>query len=154
MTLPHALDYNGKLYPPATHLWHAMRFLRPTERRGRESAEESWYLEIAERVRQSTCPALYADHQARYATVVGADGEAKSLQRPDWEEVQMGKMDEVLMLKFTQHPELGQMLISTHAAELLSVGDPPWGAGPDLKGPNQLGKAIMRCRELLFQYGE
>ncbi|KAG9092151.1 hypothetical protein FRC06_000222 [Ceratobasidium sp. 370] len=150
MTSPHALDYEGKLYPSAIHLWHAMRFLRRPAGRGRGRAEESWHPELAEGIRQASEPELYADQWA-HAGAIGKDGTImRSLQRPDWEEVQMNKMDEVLALKFTQHPALGKMLMSTHPAQLLYMWDAPWGAGPDLKGPNNLGKAIMRCRDRLI----
>ncbi|KAG8741989.1 hypothetical protein FRC10_002147 [Ceratobasidium sp. 414] len=153
MTSPHALDYEGKLYPSAIHLWHALRFLRRPAGRGRGRAEESWHPELAEGIRQASEPELYADQWA-HAGAIGKDGTImRSLQRPDWEEVQMDKMDEVLALKFTQHPALGRMLMSTNPAQLLYMWDAPWGAGPDLKGPNNLGKAIMRCRDrLMLQY--
>ncbi|KAG9118778.1 hypothetical protein FRC07_006538 [Ceratobasidium sp. 392] len=153
MTSPHALDYEGKLYPSAIHLWHAMRFLRRPAGRGRGRAEETWHPELAEGIRQASEPEMYADQWA-HAGAIGKDGTImKMLQRPDWEEVQMEKMDEVLALKFTQHPSLGKMLMSTYPAQLLYMWDAPWGAGRDLKGANYLGKAIMRCRDrLMLQY--
>jgi predicted NAD-dependent protein-ADP-ribosyltransferase YbiA (DUF1768 family) len=104
MTSPHALNYEGKLYPSAIHLWHAMRFLRRPVGRGRGRTEESWHPELAEGIRKASEPELYADQWA-HAGAIGKDGTImRSLQRPDWEEVQMEKMDEVLALKFTQHP--------------------------------------------------
>ncbi|KAG8725143.1 hypothetical protein FRC09_007833 [Ceratobasidium sp. 395] len=153
MTSPHGITYEGKLYPSAIHLWHAMRFLRRPAGRGRGRAEESWRPELAEGIRNAAEPELSADQWA-HAGAIGKDGAImRSLQRPDWEEVQMEKMDEVLALKFTQHPSLGKMLMSTAPAQLLYMWDAPWGAGADLKGPNNLGKAIMRCRErLMLQY--
>ncbi|QRW02329.1 Serine/arginine repetitive matrix protein [Ceratobasidium sp. AG-Ba] len=152
MTSPHAIEYDGKLYPSAIHLWHAMRFLRRPVGRGRGRTEESWHPELAEGIRQATEPELYADQWA-HAGAIGKDGSImRSLQRPDWDEIQMDKMDEVLALKFTQHPSLGKRLVSTHPAQLLYMWDAPWGAGTDLKGSNNLGKAIMRCRERLMQY--
>lgn len=171
MTSPHALEYEGKLYPSAIHLWHALRFLRrPARGRGRgRNAEESLHPELADAIRQAAEPELYADQWA-HAGAIGKDGTImRSLQRPDWEEVQMEKMDEVLALKFTQHPcesrwmrnttctdrfciALGKRLMSTYPAVLLYMWDGPWGAGPDLRGPNNLGKAVMRCRERLIQH--
>ncbi|KAG8724063.1 hypothetical protein FRC09_000538 [Ceratobasidium sp. 395] len=152
MTSPHGITYDGKLYPSAIHLWHAMRFLRRAGR-GRGRAEESWRPELAEGIRNAAEPELSADRWAR-AGAIGKDGAILlSSQRLDWEEVQMEKMDEVLTLKFTQHTSLGKMLMSTDPAQLLYMWDAPWGAGADLKGPNNLGKAVMRCRErLLLQY--
>ncbi|CUA67857.1 Serine/arginine repetitive matrix protein 2 [Mus musculus] [Rhizoctonia solani] len=151
MTSPHGIEFEGKLYPSAIHLWHALRFLRRPVRRGRgRIAEENWHPELAEAIRQTAEPELMADQWAN-AGGIGKDGTImRSLQRPDWEEVQMEKIDDVLALKFTQHPSLGQQLVSTHPAELLYMWDGPWGAGRDLKGPNNLGKAVMRCRERLL----
>lgn len=104
MTSPHALNYEGKLYPSAIHLWHALRFLRRPVGRGRGRTEESFHPELAEAIRNANEPELHADQWA-HAGAIGKDGTImRSLQRPDWEEVQMEKMDEVLALKFTQHP--------------------------------------------------
>ncbi|KAL5636389.1 hypothetical protein ACGC1H_000377 [Rhizoctonia solani] len=105
MTSPHAIEFEGKLYPSAIHLWHALRFLRRPARRGRgRNAEENWHPELAEAIRQTAEPELMADQWAN-AGGIGKDGTImRSLQRPDWEEVQMDKIDDVLALKFTQHP--------------------------------------------------
>ncbi|KAF8725044.1 hypothetical protein RHS02_08409, partial [Rhizoctonia solani] len=151
MTSPHAIEYEGKIYPSAIHLWHALRFLRCPARRGRgRNTEEIWHPELAEAIRRTAEPELRADQWAN-AGGIGKDGTImRSLQRPDWEEVQMEKIDEVLALKFTQHTSLGKMLMSTEPAELLYMWSSPWGAGHDLKGPNHLGKAVMRCRERLL----
>jgi predicted NAD-dependent protein-ADP-ribosyltransferase YbiA (DUF1768 family) len=104
MTSPHALDYEGKLYPSAIHLWHAMRFLRRPAGRGRGRTEEVWHPEFAEGIRQASEPELYAD-QCAHAGAIGKDRSImQPLQRPDWEDIKMDKIDEVLALKFTQHP--------------------------------------------------
>lgn len=57
-------------------------------------------------------------------------------------------MDEILYLKFTQHPDLRHELISTAPAELVFVSpvDPYWGVGPEARGQNELGEALVRVR--------
>jgi len=77
--------------------------------------------------------------------------EAKRFQehwRPDWMDVNIGKMEEVLYYKFTQHPALAQELIDTGDAILVEASpvDAFWGMGPDRKGKNELGRALMRLR--------
>ena len=64
-------------------------------------------------------------------------------------------MDEVLFLKFRQHADLRALLLSTHPAELVYVEpkDPFWGDGAGI-GMNELGKSLMRVRELLRVEGE
>jgi len=82
-------------------------------------------------------------------------------------------MYEVLRLKFTQHETLKRELLGTGNIELIMVrvlhtsesdcsptsdcAWPPqnsstdafWGSGPDGKGRNELGKALMRLRATL-----
>jgi ribA/ribD-fused uncharacterized protein len=73
-------------------------------------------------------------------------------QRQDWFDVNIRVMDQVLELKFTQHPQLCDMLLSTRDAALVedSSIDAFWGVGKDRQGRNELGKALMRLRERLY----
>ncbi|THV03956.1 DUF1768-domain-containing protein [Dendrothele bispora CBS 962.96] len=122
----HPVDYDGKTYPTAEHLYHAFKFLghRP---------------DIAEYIRTYSPKPKAAKSQAR---------RYKSEQREDWIKVSIEKMDIVLRQKFTQHPVLKQELIETGNAELFenSKFDSFWGTGPDGLGRNELGKALMRLR--------
>ena len=50
--------------------------------------------------------------------------------RPDWEEVKVGIMEEIIRAKFTQHPELAAMLLATGEKVLVegnTWGDTCWG---------------------------
>jgi hypothetical protein len=60
-------------------------------------------------------------------------------------------MTKVLILKFTQHPELTKELMSTGDARLIEASprDNFWGEGHDGRGRNELGKALMWTRDML-----
>lgn len=64
-------------------------------------------------------------------------------------------MDEVLYLKFRQHGELRQLLMSTGFAELIYAEehDSFLGSGTISQGANELGKSLMRVRERLRREG-
>ena len=64
-------------------------------------------------------------------------------------------MEEVLYMKFRQHPDLRQLLMETGHAELIYAesGDPFWGVGPLGQGSNELGKALFKVREWLRREG-
>lgn len=75
--------------------------------------------------------------------------------RPDWEDIKVDKMEEVLYLKFTQHEDLREELISTHPAQLIwnAKRDALFGIGHDGKGRNELGKLLMSVRDRLKDEG-
>ena len=62
-------------------------------------------------------------------------------------------MAEVLRLKFTQHPDLRSMLLSTGSAKIVYDDplDPFWGSGTDGNGQNELGKLLTDIRHILRQ---
>ena len=49
----------------------------------------------------------------------------KVLLRPDWEQVKVGIMEEIVRAKFIQHPELARLLICT-GDKILAEGN-HWG---------------------------
>jgi predicted NAD-dependent protein-ADP-ribosyltransferase YbiA (DUF1768 family) len=65
------------------------------------------------------------------------------------------QVEEVLYLKFKQHPDLRSLLMNTGAADIIysDANDPYWGEGPLSQGKNELGKGIMRVRERLRKEG-
>lgn len=89
-------------------------------------------------------------------------GEAKALGRacplrPDWEEVKFRVMQRIVWAKFTQHPDLGRLLLDTGTAYLQEGtfwDDRVWGvdltAEPDnpfdRPGDNWLGHILMHTR--------
>jgi len=72
--------------------------------------------------------------------------------RPNWEEVKIGIMKELVRLKF-QNPELRKKLLATgdtYLQEGNDWGDTFWGVDLETgKGENMLGKIIMDVRDEL-----
>lgn len=60
-------------------------------------------------------------------------------------------MEDVLYVKFRQHPDLRTMLLGTGNADLeyADAVDDYWGSGLNGQGENQLGKVLTRVREQL-----
>lgn len=77
----------------------------------------------------------------------------KVLLRPDWEQVKVGIMEEIVRAKFTQHPELARLLIGTGDKILVEGnhwGDTCWGVDTRTgQGENHLGKILMIVRNEL-----
>lgn len=73
--------------------------------------------------------------------------------RPDWEEIKIGIMEDLLRQKFTGRYQFRNMLKSTGNAELIegnTWGDKFWGAVWDNNewvGENNLGKLLMKIRD-------
>lgn len=69
--------------------------------------------------------------------------------RPDWNEVRVGIMSELCVLKFKQNPDLMEQLKATGDAELIegnTWGDTFWGVCKG-EGKNFLGKILMEIRD-------
>ena len=77
----------------------------------------------------------------------------KVLLRPDWEQVKVGIMEEIVRAKFTQHPDLARLLIGTGNKILVEGnhwGDTCWGVDTrNGQGENHLGKILMKVRKEL-----
>jgi len=74
--------------------------------------------------------------------------------RNDWEKQKIEVMKKAIHAKFSQHPNLKQLLISSFPHNLVQIkpGDGCWGTGNDGKGQNLLGVMLMELREsLLFE---
>jgi len=125
---PHPVVYKGRKYPTSEHLFQASKFAhRP---------------DLAEHIRTySDRPSAAFSEARRFAPEV----------RPDWLNVNVGLMDEIIWLKFTQHQSLKEELLATGDAELVEDSDKDafWGIGADRKGRNELGLALERLRERL-----
>ena len=71
--------------------------------------------------------------------------------REDWEEVKDDVMYKAITAKFTQHPNLKEVLLGTGDAILVehTENDHYWGDGLDGSGKNMLGKLLVKLREEL-----
>lgn len=68
--------------------------------------------------------------------------------RPDWEEMKLEIMEDILRCKFN-HPYYKEKLLQTHPHELVEGnhwGDTYWGVC-DNEGQNHLGKLLMKIRK-------
>jgi ribA/ribD-fused uncharacterized protein len=130
---PHRVMYKNKVYPTATHLHEALKYLPERE-------------DIADEIRATVNVLEVYEHSAKFA----------DYQRQDWAEVFMDKMEEVLVLKFRQHADLREMLVGDTGERPLVYADPLdgfWGLGPSGDGANELGKVLMRVRRRLREEG-
>lgn len=79
----------------------------------------------------------------------------KDVQRPDWDQVKVGVMRNILKAKVDQHEYVRRKLLETGDRELIenSWRDSFWGWGHDRKGLNMLGKLWMEIRRELREHG-
>lgn len=68
--------------------------------------------------------------------------------RADWEDVKLDVMRAALRHKFTAHPALVDLLLSTGNEEIVeqTSDDYCWGCGTDGTGLNMLGKLLVELR--------
>ena len=123
---PHPFDLKGKVWPTAEHYFQAQKFAGT---------------EHEDLVRLAKSPMVAARM-------------GRSRERPlrqDWETAKEDIMREALLVKFTQHPALRSLLLSTGDAELIehTTNDRYWGDGGNGKGKNRLGQLLMELREQL-----
>ncbi|KAF8630184.1 hypothetical protein AX15_003063 [Amanita polypyramis BW_CC] len=101
---PHPVVYKGNKYPTSEHLFQSFKF--HDHRPG-----------LAEHIR--TCserPSVAFSEARRFQPEV----------RPDWLQINIQKMEDVLWHKFNQHPDLKAELLSTGSAELIEVSGCHW----------------------------
>lgn len=69
-------------------------------------------------------------------------------RRSDWFDVNVDVMRKAVHAKFTQNPNLKELLLSTSDHPLIQVkpGDWFWGTGSDSNGKNMLGVLLMELR--------
>ena len=118
---PSPFEVDGVLYPTVEHAFQAAKTFDATEK-------------------QSVAEA---------ATPGSAKRKGRRVQlRPDWEQVKVGIMEDLVRLKFTAHPDLRAKLLATGDAELVegnTWNDRFWGVCRG-QGRNELGQILMRVR--------
>jgi GTP cyclohydrolase II len=123
----HSIFLKNKIWPTVEHFYQAQKFA------GMENEEV---------IRQAKT-AVLAKKIAR---------SLKELVRVDWLGVKQQVMQEGLQAKFSQHPDLAHLLISSGSRELIehTENDMYWGDGGDGSGQNKLGLLIMHLRSELI----
>ncbi|KAJ7337534.1 hypothetical protein DFH08DRAFT_705532 [Mycena albidolilacea] len=129
---PHRVIYQNAVYPTAMHLHEAMKFLPNSPA-------------FAERIR--AC----ADVGRVHVLSKKLTRQSPNAVRSDWVSVYLLMMEEAIILKFRQHANLQEMLLSTGDAPLIyaDAEDTYWGEGPDHNGMNNLGLLLQRIRTQL-----
>jgi ribA/ribD-fused uncharacterized protein len=124
------IELGGKRWPTSEHYFQAIKFLD----QGHQEA-----------IRKVSSPMI--------AARMGRD--RKKPLRRDWESCKVAVMREAVLAKFTQHPDLRQLLLSTGDAKLVehTARDAYWGDGGDGSGKNMLGRILMEVREQLRDAG-
>lgn len=126
---PAAMTIDGKSYPTVEHYMQAMKFpSNPT---------------YQERIRTAKTAAV--------AKSLGSTTEVPT--RPDWDTARDEAMKKALEAKFTQNPQLKQLLLDTGNRPLAdaSPSESYWGLGRNKKGTNRLGTLLMELRSALRQ---
>jgi N-glycosidase YbiA len=122
----HGFTLDGHYWPTVEHYYQAQKFV------GTPQAEE-----------------VRLAHSARSARELGNDRQRPL--RSDWDEVREEVMWRAICRKFEEHPDLRDILLGTGDQELVEASpyDSFWGEGPQGDGKNQLGKQLMRLRDML-----
>lgn len=120
------IHLKGKAWPTSEHYFQAQKFA------GTEHEDA---------IRRTKSPMI--------AARMGRD--RKKPLRADWEAVKDDIMREAVRAKFSQHQELGEMLLATGSATLVehTEKDSYWGDGGDGSGRNMLDKILMEIRQEL-----
>lgn len=125
------VEWKGKLYPTSEHVYHSEKF-------------ESEDLKEKIRNTRSAHDSLKLAHKN------------KDSYKPNWDEIKIGVMKEILQAKTEQHPYVKKKLLESHGRELIedSWRDDFWGWGPNKDGKNHLGKLWMEVREEVLNLGK
>lgn len=139
-----SIEYLGLVFSTSEHLYHAHKFF-PEE--GFTSIKEI-VLQNNKHEKLNTQFKIYYARSAHDAYKLGQEN--KEYRRKDWDEVKVGIMKDILIMKVQQHPYVLQKLLETGDRELIedSWRDPYWGWGPNKDGLNMLGKLWMEVREM------
>ena len=123
---PYPIQLKGKIWPTSEHYFQAQKFA------GTEHGEA---------IRLADSPKI--------AARMGRSRQRPL--RPDWERVKDDVMREAVLAKFTQHPDIRAILLSTGEAYLVehTTNDDYWADGGDGSGQNRLGQILMEVREHL-----
>lgn len=126
------IEFEGEVYPTSEHAYQAGKARKPVVR--------DWIL-------AAPTPALLA---------MAAHGLYSWDINSDWAKVKFDRMRRVLRVKFIQHPDLLEILLSTGDARLVEAATVDnavnrlWGE-VNGKGKNMLGELLMEVRTELWE---
>lgn len=127
-----AIEFEGESFATAEHAYQAGKARRPEVR--------TWLM-------AAPSPALLA---------MAAHGLYQWDIAPNWSRTKFDRMRAILWAKFTQHPDLAELLLSTGAARLVEAATVDnavnrlWGEVEGKGGKNMLGTMLMEVREQLL----
>ena len=108
--------------------------------------------EAAFQAQKTTDPALRAQFVGISANEAKKLGRQVEL-RPDWNEVKVGLMEQIVRAKFTRNEDLAMLLLATGDSTLVegnAWNDVFWGVSLSTgRGENHLGRILMKIREEL-----
>ncbi|MFT5706038.1 MAG: GTP cyclohydrolase II [Oceanospirillaceae bacterium] len=123
----HAVYLHSKIWRTTEHFYQAQKFNDPA---------------LKECVRSAASPML--------AKQIASQLESHHLQA-NWHNVKEKVMWDALAAKFTQHPELKELLLSTRERKIAehTHNDSYWGDAEDGSGLNRLGELLVQLRSQL-----
>lgn len=130
------LEHAGAWHQTSEHLYHYLKF-RPDD--GKDANEIGRIIGVKHRIFN----AISAHRAFEIAQ------EEKQLRRPDWDDVKVEVMKNILRAKVNQHPYVKKKLLETGERILIedSWRDSFWGWGEDKKGQNVLGTLWTEVRQ-------
>lgn len=124
-----AVIHGGVKYPTVEHAYQSLKFVDTVPEIAKEIAE---------------CFSAHEAQKIAYAN--------KDKQNPNWDEIKVDIMEELLRLKLEQNPYVKKKLLQTK--DYIICEDSPkdvfWGIGLNRDGQNQLGKLWMKLRSELL----
>jgi len=125
---PHQVKLWEKTFPTAEHAFHYRKFseIDPAIAQNIIDAPSPWAAMQTER-----------QHKAK--------------RRPDWQDVKVGIMEEIIRAKVAQNEDVRICLLATKEKTIVenSPWDDFWGIGENGDGQNTLGKIYMKIRKEL-----
>jgi len=121
------VEIAGRLFPTSEHAYHWFKFA------------EHPHIQYE----------ILATRSAHDAFKVAA--KHKALRLPNWDDIKVTVMKEIILAKAQQHEYVMRKLLATGDRELVenSWRDDVWGWGPNKDGQNLLGKCWMELRDTL-----
>lgn len=122
----HVVEAWGRKFFTLEHAYHFRKF-------------NDSHSEIAEKIANANSPWAAMKLARKYADKI----------RPDWENVKVGIMKELVCLKHEQNEDVQDVLLRTGSRAIVenSPWDDFWGCGAEGTGRNVMGKIWMKVRD-------